>query len=112
MIYTNADYPSIPVGTFRWVWEDVSDLPAGGSYGGSVVVHPVQPAIDDSGTAQTAVTTVFPVGSTYSVTGHAYLGGTASLLPVFDGSTGVGSLQSIVTGPHPELGLTDAASFS
>src|SRR5512143_2960793 len=30
VIYTNADYPSIAVGTFRWVWEDVSDLPAGG----------------------------------------------------------------------------------
>ena len=29
-----------------------------------------------------------------------------------DGSTGVGSLQSIVAGPHPELGLTDTASFS
>ncbi|MGZ4693517.1 MAG: hypothetical protein ACXWA3_07805, partial [Acidimicrobiales bacterium] len=29
-----------------------------------------------------------------------------------DGSTGVGSLQSIVAGPHPELGLTEAASFS
>jgi hypothetical protein len=29
-----------------------------------------------------------------------------------DGSTGVGSLQSIVAGPHPELGLTAAASFS
>lgn len=29
-----------------------------------------------------------------------------------DGSSGVGSLQSIVTGPHPELGLTEAASFS
>jgi len=29
-----------------------------------------------------------------------------------DGSTGVGSLQSIVSGPHPELGLTQDASFS
>jgi len=29
-----------------------------------------------------------------------------------DGSTGVGSLQSIVAGPHPELGLTQEASFS
>lgn len=27
------------------------------------------------------------------------------------GGTGVGNLQSIVTGPHPEIGLTEAASF-
>ncbi len=91
VIYSNADYPStIAAGTFRWVWEDVSDLPSGGTFGGSVVVHPTQPAIDNTGTAETPLTTVFPVGSTYSVIGHAYLGGTASLLPVFDGSTGVG----------------------
>jgi len=29
-----------------------------------------------------------------------------------DGSVGVGSMQTIVVGPHPELGLTEAASFS
>ena len=29
-----------------------------------------------------------------------------------DGSTGVGTLQSIVAGAHPELGLTEEASFS
>ena len=29
-----------------------------------------------------------------------------------DGSVGVGSLQSIIAGAHPELGLTEAASFS
>ncbi len=29
-----------------------------------------------------------------------------------DGSLGVGTLQSIVTGPHPDLGLTEEASFS
>lgn len=29
-----------------------------------------------------------------------------------DGSTGVGTLQSIVVGPHPDLGLTQEASFS
>jgi hypothetical protein len=29
-----------------------------------------------------------------------------------DGATGVGSAQTIVTGPHPELGLTDEASFT
>ncbi len=104
VIYTHADYSSIPLGTFRWVWEDVSDLPRGGAFGGSVVVHPTQPAIDNSGTAQTAVETVFPVGSTYSVIGHAYLGGTASLLPVFDGSTGVGG--------EPATGETGAAAAS
>jgi hypothetical protein len=29
-----------------------------------------------------------------------------------DGSVGVGTAQTIVVGPHPELGLTEAASFS
>ena len=95
VVYSNADYSSIPLGTFRWVWEDVSDLPSDGTFGGTVVVHPEQPPIVNPGGAETSDVTVFPVGSTYSVTGHAYLGGMASLLPVFDGATGIGGATAI-----------------
>ncbi len=68
VIYGHADIATIPVGTYRWVWEDVSDLPASGSFGGTVVVHPSQPtpAFND-GTHETSDTTVFPVGSSFNV---------------------------------------------
>ena len=104
VVYTNADYASIPVGINRWVWEDVSDLPASGNYGGSFVVHPTQPSpADNTGTVETADTTVFPVGSTYTINGYAALSGDPTYLPVFDGSTGVGgptaTAETTVDGP-------------
>lgn len=94
VVYPAAAFASIPAGHTRWVWEDVSDLPASGTFGGSVVVHPEQPAFDNTGTVETDVATVFPVGSTYSIDAYAALGGTASLLPVFDGATGVGGVTA------------------
>jgi uncharacterized repeat protein (TIGR01451 family)/fimbrial isopeptide formation D2 family protein len=104
--YTNTDFPSIPVGIVRWVWEDVSDLPAGGSFGGSVTVHPTQPApADNTGTVSTSVTTVFPVGSTFVANARAALSGNPTYLPVFDGATGVGGPTAIaettIAGPQP-----------
>ena len=106
VIYSNVDFPSIPVGTFRWVWEDVSDLPVGGTYGGTVTVHPTQPTpADNTGTVETAATNVFPVGSSFTINGYAALSGDPTYLPVFDGSTGVGTAPAIaettVDGPDP-----------
>lgn len=84
---TNPPPTPLPVGVVRWVWQDVSDLPASGVFGGSVTVHPTQPPM---GTGETTATNVFPVGSTYSVAATAALGGDPRYLPVFNGSTGVG----------------------
>ncbi len=95
VIYDSSDplVPPLATGLLRWVWEDVSDLPASGTYQGTVTVTPTQPS--PKGTGETAVTTVFPVGSTYDLDAYAYLGGTSSLLPVFGGSTGVGGATAI-----------------
>jgi len=93
-IHDAANPPATPLaaGLVRWVWEDVSDLPATGTSGGSVTVKPTQPAI---GTDETAVTTVFPVGSSFAINGYAYVSGDATLLPVFNGSTGTGGATAI-----------------
>jgi uncharacterized repeat protein (TIGR01451 family) len=79
-------------GLERWVWEDVSDLPADGSFSGSFTVTPTQPPM---GTGETSDTTVFPPGSTYDVNGFAALSGDPTYLPVFDGATGVGGVDAI-----------------
>ena len=65
---TNPPPTALAAGLVRWVWEDVSDLPATATSGGSVTVTPTQPAI---GGGETAVTTVFPVGSTFAISGYA-----------------------------------------
>jgi hypothetical protein len=89
VVYDSTNPPTTPLapGTVRWVWEDVSDLPSSGVFGGSVTVHPTQPPM---GTGETSATDVFPVGSTYQVAATAALSGDARYLPVFNGSTGVG----------------------
>ena len=81
VVYDSANPPPtpLPVGVVRWVWEDVSDLPASGVFTGSVTVHPTQPPM---GTGETADTDVFPVGSTYSVAATAALSGDPRYLPV------------------------------
>jgi len=105
----------IPPGIVRWVWEDVSDLPAGGTYGGSVTVHPTQPAPpDSSGTVETAATDVFPVGSTFNVEGYAALSGDPTYLPVFNGATGVGGpiAESETTLEGPGTATTDMIALT
>ncbi|WP_430869254.1 hypothetical protein [Demequina aurantiaca] len=78
VIYDSASdiTPPLAAGTVRWVWEDVSDLPATGVFSDTVTVSP------------NPVT--FPVGSSFTVTGNAALSGDPTYLPVFGGSTGSG----------------------
>ena len=84
---SNPPATALPAGVQRWVWEDVSDLPAGGDVSGTVTVRPAQPAM---GSGTTADTTVFPVGSEFAIAASAALGSDPTLLPVFNGATGVG----------------------
>ena len=56
-------------------------------------------------TSTAATRSRWPIASTSTATASWPVTDTS------DGSTGVGSLQSIVAGPHPELGLTEDASF-
>ncbi|PKQ27187.1 MAG: hypothetical protein CVT64_01720 [Actinobacteria bacterium HGW-Actinobacteria-4] len=95
----------VPAAGFeRWVWEDVSDLPASGAFSGSFTVTPSQPPL---GTGETLDTEVFPPGSTYSIDGFAALSGDATYLPVFSGSTGVGGATAIA-----ETGLAGPSTRS
>src|SRR5690606_32710043 len=88
-VYTEADLltPPVPAGIERWVWEDLSDLPGTGAISHTVTVHPEQPPM---GSGEVDDEDVFPVGSTVTVNGYAYLSGDPTYLPVFGGSTGVG----------------------
>lgn len=100
----------LPAGMKRWVWEDVSDLPAGGTYGVSVTVFPTQPIPPDAtGTVETSDIDVFPVGSTFDVDAYAALSGDPTYLPVFNGSTGVGGpiAESETTEEGPSTATTD-----
>ncbi len=113
-IYTSADpIPNgvVPAGYEYWVWEDVSDLPATGSYGLSFTAHPTQPS---SGTGETSAVDVFPVGSTVSLDAYAYLGGDPTLLPVFVGATGVGGATAIAetASAGPDTVDTDIVPFT
>ncbi len=105
VIYDSTNPPPVPLpaGIVRWVWEDVSDLPASGTYSGTVTVHPTQPPIAVG--TETSATNVFPVGSTYIVNATAALGGNPTYLPVFNGSTGVGgpiaTAETGTDGPAP-----------
>jgi uncharacterized repeat protein (TIGR01451 family)/fimbrial isopeptide formation D2 family protein len=106
VIYNSLNQPTTPLaaGMQRWVWEDVSDLPAGGSYGGTVTVLPAQPAMGGGDTLDPAVS---PVGSSFTLTAHAALSGDPTYLPVFNGSTGVGGAPAIAeTGTSTPAALT------
>ena len=65
-----------PAGTQLWVWEDISDLPAGAT---ASLVVPFAPE-----------PLVFPVGATIEIEAAAHSSSDARFNPVFDGSTGVG----------------------
>ncbi|MTV27381.1 isopeptide-forming domain-containing fimbrial protein [Nitriliruptoraceae bacterium ZYF776] len=69
-----------------WIFEDVADLPAGGTFALDVDVRPVQPPV---GGGQTADPNVFPVGSVADVRLDAHLSSDANLLPWFVGSSAV-----------------------
>lgn len=94
VIYDAANPPAtaLPAGMQRWVWEDISDLPAGGDVSGTVELRPAQPARVGGETADPAV---FPVGSTVSIAANAALSSDPTLLPVFNGSTGVGGAAAV-----------------
>lgn len=70
-----------PTGYELWVWEDLSDLPAGATTG---LVVPFTPA---SG--------AFPVGSEIEVVAEAHTSSDAVHNPVFPGSTGLGGQDAV-----------------
>jgi fimbrial isopeptide formation D2 family protein/uncharacterized repeat protein (TIGR01451 family) len=92
--YTSADFPSIPNGSTLYVWEDIVDLPAGADYSAEVPLTIAQPAVDDSGSAQTADLAVHPVGDVFDVAATAYASTAPRLLPWFDGSSAVNEAAS------------------
>lgn len=67
---------TVPAGMQLWVFQDVADLPGTATYPSSVTVRP------DAD--------LFPVGAEPDITLAGYISADAALLPVFDGSTGVG----------------------
>jgi len=69
-------YSTVPAGYQLWVFLDVADLPAMATYSSTLTVRP------DA--------TVFPVGTAPELTLGAYVSADATVLPVFDGSTGKG----------------------
>lgn len=81
------DGTRVPADQNLWVWQDVSDLPVGAVRDFQITVKPAQPA---QGTGETAVTTVFPVGSVFDVTANAYTSTNPRYVPIFPGSTGKG----------------------
>jgi len=112
---TTLPLTPIPAGIVRWVWEDVSDLPMNGTFGGSVTVHPTQPFPRDfSGAGETADTDVFPVGSTYSIDAYSALSSDPTYLPVFNGSTGVGGpiAEAATTEEGPTPATTDMIALN
>ena len=64
MIYNAANPPAgaRPAGTQRWVWEDLSDLPAGGTRTGTVTVSPAQPTAVVGGETNAVMVTYIPAG--------------------------------------------------
>lgn len=76
-------HPSDP-GLRLWIFEDVADLPAGGTFDLDVDVRPVQPA---AGGGETSDPAVFPVGSVADVRVDTYVSSDANLLPWFHGSS-------------------------
>jgi fimbrial isopeptide formation D2 family protein/uncharacterized repeat protein (TIGR01451 family) len=83
---TGSTTTAVAAGSQVWVWEDVSDLPAGARYSADFTVAPQQKA---PGTAVDAAANYFPVGSTISLSGTAHASDVATLKPLFSGSTGV-----------------------
>lgn len=83
---------TVPSGQAVWVWQDISDLPAGAARTFDLVVKPAQPA---KGAGETDAPTVFPVGSTFSSVATAYASAAPRYLPVFPGSTGKGGQAAI-----------------
>lgn len=82
----------VPQGQQVWVWQDVSDLPIGGTRSEELVVRPVQPP---AGSGETDDPAVFPVGSSFTVTPSAHVSTDPRLLPVFPGSTGAGGAAAV-----------------
>ena len=105
VIYNGANPPTValPAGMQRWVWEDLSDLPAGGTRTGTITVLPAQPPAVVGGV--TSALTVSPVGATVTATAYAALSGNPTYLPVFNGSTGVGGAAAMT-----ETGTSAAAT--
>jgi len=94
VIYDSVNIPPVPLpaGMQRWVWEDISDLPAGGSRSGTVTIRPEQPP---AAGGETLDETVSPVGATVVISASAGLSGDPTYLPVFNGSTGVGGAPAV-----------------
>lgn len=105
-IYNAGNQPPVPLaaGMQRWVWEDIEDLPSGGRKSGTITVSAVQPAL---GSGETSDTTVSPVGSAVTVSAHSALSGDPTYLPVFNGSTGVGTAPAVAA-----TGTSSAASVT
>ncbi len=104
VIYNATNPPTVPLpaGIQRWVWEDLSDLPVGGTRTGTITVLPTQPP---PGSGETSAPTVSPVGASITATAYATLSGDATYLPVFNGSTGAGGALAIA-----ETGTSTAAT--
>ena len=66
-----------------WIFEDVADLPAGGTFDLDVEVAFTQPA---QGDGETSDPEVFPVGSIADIELDAYTSSDPNLLPWFEGS--------------------------
>lgn len=67
---------TVPAGMQLWVFQDVADLPGTATYPSSLTVRP------DAD--------LFPVGAAPDITLTGYISADPALIPVFDGSTGVG----------------------
>ena len=74
-----------------WIFEDVSDLPAGGTSDITVDVRPAQPA---PGSGETSDPQIFPVGSVIDVTASAFTSANPNLLPWFTGSSAINQADS------------------
>lgn len=70
---------TVPADFQLWVFQDVADLPATADYTSTITVRP------DADT--------FPVGADPDVVLTGYVSGDPAVIPVFDGSTGMGGLD-------------------